>query len=510
MKLVEARYGIGAVPRVKRHHEIRIVDGVVGCYLDPMPKIIEELGPPQRGRTIASARPVRSRRDKSDLHADAETWILLVTSFANPINTAPSSAELIAMMADSRARTLDLIEGLESEQLLGPQLGIVNPLLWEIGHLAWFHEHFILRHLDNAAPVLNSADALYDSAAVHHDSRWSLPLPSLEDTLSYMRRVAGRLAARLDGREPSPAERYLYRLTTFHEDMHGEAFTYSRQTLGYPTPKFGRGFDDGDSGPLPGDTAVRGGTFRLGAEQDTSFAFDNEKWAHSVDVASFRIARAPVTNEEFAAFVADRGYERRSVWSDEGWAWRAAAHARHPIYWREAAHGHFDVRRFDQITPMAMHQPVVNVGWYEADAFCRWAGRRLPSEAEWEFAASMTPDGVKRLYPWGEGSGTAARANLDGIRLGCCDVASYPEGDSAFGCRQMIGNVWEWTSSNFLPYPGFSPDIYADYSVPAFGSCKVLRGGAWITRSRLINNRYRNYFPPNRRDVYAGFRTVAL
>ena len=192
--------------------------------------------------------------------------------------------------------------------------------------------------------------------------------------------------------------------------------------------------------------------------------------------------------------------------------WRCDVGARHPIYWQEAAPGHFDVRHFDQIAPLAPHQPVINVAWYEAEAFCRWAGRRLPSEAEWEFAASTAPcGGPKSRYPWGDTPTAAGLANLDGNRLGCCDVAAFAAGDSAVGCRQMIGNVWEWTSSDFLPFPGFSPDIYEDYSAPAFGSRrKVLRGGAWITRARMINNTYRNFFSPERRDVYAGFRTVAL
>ena len=417
------------------------------------------------------------------------------------------------MLRDSRARTLELVEGLDGEQLLGPMLGIVNPLLWEIGHLAWFQEHFVPRYLDNAAPVLEAADVLYDSSAVPHDTRWDLPLPSLADTLDYMRCVEARLVARLEGREPTDDERYLYRLVTFHEDMHGEAFTYSRQGLGYPAPRFAGRLDTVAAGPLPGDVAIPGGTVCLGtvpSDSSDNFAFDNEKWAHPVEVAPFRIARAPVTNEAFAAFVTDGGYRKRDLWDDAGWAWRIAADARHPIYWQVADDGRYEVRRFDALASLAPHQPVVNVSWYEAEAYCRWAGRRLPTEAEWEFAAATAPGETgERHYPWGD-TPDAGRANLDGYRLGCCDVAAFPEGDSAYGCRQMIGNVWEWTSSDFLPYPGFSPDIYRDYSVPAFGSCKVLRGGAWITRARMITNTYRNYFPPGRNDIYAGFRTVAV
>ena len=421
----------------------------------------------------------------------------------------PTTADLVAMLRNSRARTLELVAGLEDGQLLGPKLRIVNPLLWEIGHLAWFHEHFILRHLDGAATLRADADALYDSSAVHHDTRWDLPLPSLGATLAYMADVEAALAARIAGREPTQDERYLYRLTTFHEDMHGEAFTYSRQSLHWPAPVFaGAVAEVSTAGALPGDVDVPGGRFRLGAEPGTGFAFDNEKWAHAVEVAPFRIARAPVTNGEFAAFVADDGYGRRECWSEAGWTWREKERAHHPVYWRDEGGGRFAERRFDQTRPLAPHQPIMNVNWHEASAWCRWAGRRLPSEAEWEFAAAATPGG-KRDVPWGEALTANQCANLDGRRLGPVDVAAFAEGDSVWGCRQMIGNVWEWTASDFEPYPGFSPDIYADYSVPAFGKTKVLRGGAWITRGRMINSRYRNYFSPERRDIYAGFRTVA-
>ena len=162
---------------------------------------------------------------------------------------------------------------------------------------------------------------------------------------------------------------------------------------------------------------------------------------------------------------------------------------------------------------MAPGEPVIHVSWFEADAWCRWAGRRLPSEAEWEFAATMRPGAggslVKGRYPWGDAPPAASHANLDGFSLGCVDVAAYPEGDNAWGCRQLIGNVWEWTAYTFDPFPGFAPDDYKEYSIPLFGETKVLRGGAWMTRSRMITSTYRNYFGPERRDVFAGFRTCA-
>jgi gamma-glutamyl hercynylcysteine S-oxide synthase len=432
--------------------------------------------------------------------------------------TAPvATRQLQSMLRDCRARTLELVVDLAPDQLLGPQLDIVNPLLWEIGHLAWFHEHFALRRLEGRNSLLPDADALYDSSAVPHDDRWTLPLPSLDRTLDYMRSVQDALLGRLAGPTASEDESYLYQLVTFHEDMHDEAFIYTRQTLGYPEPKLadaGSPVDD-TVGPWPGDVHVPGGSFKLGSARNARFVFDNEKWAHPVAVRPFRISRAPVTNAEFAAFVEGGGYRQRKFWGDEGWRWRESVRAEHPLYWQPEGRG-FSVRRFHRSEPLPPHQPVVHVNWYEASAWCRWAGRRLPTELEWEVAASTEPvaeDGLgerKRLYPWGDAPPGRGHANLDGGALGCVDVAAYAAGDSAWGCRQMIGNVWEWTASVFEPYPGFSPDAYQDYSEPWFGTRKVLRGGSWATRGRMITNTYRNFFTPERRDVFAGFRTATL
>jgi len=179
------------------------------------------------------------------------------------------------------------------------------------------------------------------------------------------------------------------------------------------------------------------------------------------------------------------------------------------VYWRRADGG-WERRDFDRWVPLEMNHPVLHVSWYEAEAWCAWAGRRLPSEAEWEMAAaSDRAEGPKRRFPWGEANPTSACANLEGAAGGLLDVAALPDGDSAWGCRQMLGNVWEWTASDFGPYPGFVPDAYRDYSEPWFRTHKVLRGGAWTTRARLLRNTWRNFYTPDRRDVWAGFRTCA-
>ena len=433
-----------------------------------------------------------------------------------------AAPQLVQIVTDARERTLELVKDLADEQLNGPRMEIVNPFLWELRHAAFFYDVFLLRVLGSDKFLLEGAENLYDSFKIDHDHRWDLPLPTREKTLEYMRHVFDSVVGRLDSHEPSTKETYLYLLSILHEDMHGEAFTYMRQTLEYPAPELGILHDklnpvEIGRGPLPGDVEIPGATFQLGAPPDLPFVFDNEKWAHPVETPSFRIARAPVTNAEFADFVADRGYLRREFWSHQGWICRVKTGVQHPIYWKSGEKGWLR-RHFDTLVPLEEHAPVIHVNWHEAEAYCTWAGRRLPTEAEWEMAASAEPapdgNGIterKRRYPWGDEPPSPDRANLDSRFLGCVDVGAFPCGDSAFGCRQMIGNVWEWTASAFFPFPGFIVDSpYKAYSAPWFGYRKVLRGGGWATRSRLACNTYRNFFLPHRRDLFAGFRTCPI
>jgi iron(II)-dependent oxidoreductase len=261
---------------------------------------------------------------------------------------------------------------------------------------------------------------------------------------------------------------------------------------------------------------VPGGTYQLGATRDMPFVFDNEKWAHPVQVNPFQIAGTAVTNAEYAAFVEGGGYRRQEWWSKAGEQWRQEVQAEHPVYWKRESPNRWLRRHFQEHVPLEDEFPVIHVNCFEAEAYCRWAGRRLPTEAEWEMAASteFEPDGTprarKRRFPWGDEPPGRAQANLGWKAMGCVKADALAEGDSAVGCRQMIGNVWEWTASDFLPYPGFVLDPYKEYSEPWFGTRRALRGGCWVTRSRLIRNTWRNYYTPDRRDVWAGFRTCAL
>ncbi|MGH2367998.1 MAG: SUMF1/EgtB/PvdO family nonheme iron enzyme [Chloroflexota bacterium] len=363
---------------------------------------------------------------------------------------------------------------------------------------------------------------MYDSTTIPHSVRWDLPLPDKAGTLRYLRDVRAAVLDRLARHGDDGRLRYYALYALLHEDMHTEALTYTRQNLAYPAPRLSVAPVPTDGGgPLPGDVGVPGGAFLLGAPPDEPFVFDNEQWAHSVEVRPFVIARAPVTQQAFAAFVDDGGYRRRELWSEAGWRWREGSGAEQPVYWRRAGHG-WERRDFDRWVALEAHRPVINVNWYEVEAYCRWAGRRLPTEAEWEAAAVGEPaaDGSrlaprKRRFPWGDDPPTPERASLDWRAMGCLNVGALPAGDSAFGCRQMIGNVWEWTSSPFQPYPGFQADeAYPEYSAPWFETeqspRKVLRGGCWATTARLIRATWRNFYPADRRNVWAGFRTCAL
>jgi iron(II)-dependent oxidoreductase len=425
--------------------------------------------------------------------------------------TGTTAQSLIGALLDARRVELGLLEGLGDAQLLGVRGHFLEPPIWEMGHVGWFQEYWLLRRLDGAGPLLSGADGIYDAFNVSYTRRWDHAFPSRAETLAYITTVLERSVARLESREPDGDDTYFYTLVAQHEDMHAENLTVILQTLGHARPPalVAAGAPPTvDPAFRRHDVAVPGGTFMLGASPDEPFVFDNEKWAHPVEVAPFRIAATPVTNEEFQAFVEDGGYRRRECWGRRGWDWRRREGAEHPLFWRRVGHRWFE-QRFNLFVPLDPWHPVVHVSWYEAEAFCRWAGRRLPTEAEWEMAATFDPaTGTKRRFPWGDSPPTPERANLDSVHAETLDVRALPAGDSPVGCRQMIGNVWEWVADTFEPYPGFVCDPYKEYSAPYFGDKKVLKGGCWATRSRVIRATWRNFFKRQRRNVLAGFRTV--
>ncbi|HCX28841.1 MAG TPA: ergothioneine biosynthesis protein EgtB, partial [Blastocatellia bacterium] len=348
-----------------------------------------------------------------------------------------TNAQLIEALKEARARTVELVSDLSEEQLIGPRLPIVNPLLWEIGHLAWFQEFWVLRHLGSQEPILKHGDELYDSARVAHDTRWDLPLLERDETLAYMAQVLERVIDQASCQSHTLRdadgfdEDYFLNLVLLHEQMHDEAITYTRQTLSYPAPTIGIAGKQAEKvglaneGQLPetnppvtqtdlsDDAEIPRGKFTLGSPSQQGFVFDNEQLAHEVEIGAFAISKTAVTNGEFKQFVEDGGYRRSELWTAEGWKWRTSVAAEHPVYWRVEGSGRWLRRNFDEWVRLDERLPIIHVSWYEADAYCRWSGRRLPAEGEWEVAASAAPTaggrGIttdKRRYPWGDDSPT--------------------------------------------------------------------------------------------------------
>ena len=407
-------------------------------------------------------------------------------------------------MQDARERTLGCYAHLDLASLEVACIPIVNPPLWELSHIAWFQELWCLRQGVNAEgrpSLLEGSDALFDSSAIAHDTRWHLPYPPERILRAY---IGDTLDATLEALAATPEDRrYFFDLALRHEDMHAEALRMTLQTLGLPAPSVATQEAPRTPGDPARDIAFAGGPFEMGtARSERRFTFDNEKWAHAVRVGPFAMASHPVTQGEFAAFVEEGGYLRRELWTDEGWEWRKGTNRTAPRHWERD--GGWHARRFDRMEPINPAAPMVHVTLHEARAWCRWAGRRLPSEAEWEFAARN--GGAADRYPWGDEPGEGL-----GLDRHCAGPAMVADpAPSRSGLRLMLGGVWEWTDSPFAPYPGFAPDPYGDYSQPWFHSHFVLRGGSFATRSRLVHNRFRNFYLPDRDDVFAGFRTCAV
>jgi iron(II)-dependent oxidoreductase len=372
---------------------------------------------------------------------------------------------------------------------------------------------------------------------IAHADRWRLAELTWQGVHDYLGRVLDATSERLD-RDPQ-ADLYFPLLALLHEDMHAEAFLMALQTLGLPAPLRPCAPGLPSSAPLATqEIAFAGGRFMMGTRrvgeagstedepararpQERSaasaegtqaspraaggdFVFDNELDAYAVDLAPFALAATTVTQGEYCRFVEAGGYREPRWWSHDGWAWRERTQALHPRYWQRDG-ADWQVRRFDRLEPLAADLPMIHVNAYEAEAYAGFAGARLPTEAEWEFAARAGLDQDAR-YPWGDAPLAPGAVNLDYHFGRPVAAAALPQADSRGGLRQLLGNVWEWTASAFLPYPGFAPGPYREYSQPWFGDHRVLRGGSFATRSRLVHNRWRNFYTPDRNDVFAGIR----
>lgn len=438
---------------------------------------------------------------------------------------------LIQALKNTHQKVFDLVNTLGDEQLSIPYHPGVNPPLWEIGHAAFFFEVFILKGLDKAGSFDPSMDDIWDSFNIDHEDRWKPGMiPSKDNTLHYVDEIHKRILARIEKNELSQDDLYLYKYAIFHQNMHIESLIWARQTMGYKKMEFAEiGNKDiplGAESSL-GDAKIPAGCYWIGMPANSEnfasddFAFDNEKPGFEIDIESFSISKTLVSNQEFLAFVEDGGYENEALWSWGGKKWLRTEHdfgippkkqiglAKQPLYWKQE-NGKWLERHFDQWKLLVPEYPVTHISHFEAEAFCNWAGRRLPTEYEWEVAALDNQKGQeRRKFPWGN-SMDASKVDMDGGHVAHIPVTAYPEGDSVFGCRQMLGTVWEWTATQYLPYDGFTVDMYVFMSILQFGYHKTTKGGSCATSSSLIRGSYRQAYLPDRTDVFVGFRTCAL
>jgi len=426
-----------------------------------------------------------------------------------------TAAEITALLGEARARTLLLVEPLSEDDLRRQHDPLMSPIVWDLGHIGHFEEVWLLEKLDASDVSGEGLRGIYNPFTNPRATRDALPLPTISECREYLARVRAAVLERLPSLDlcaPTPLLRggFVFSMVAQHEYQHNETILQTLQLKqGAPyTPE--RGLEApgvASDAPEPG-RMVRfpGGEVVLGTD-DRSVAYDNERPAHEVRLDPFWIDVHPVTNGEYLAFVEGGGYAERHVWSEAGWAWKQQERLGAPKYWSPSGAG-WTGRFMDRTVALDPLRPVSHVCYWEAEAYARWAGKRLPTEAEWEAAASWDPfTRTKRAYPWGDDAPTSERANLDALLFETTRVGSHPAGVSPIGCWDMIGNVWEWTSSDFGGYPGYGTFPYPEYSEVFFGDeYKVLRGGSWATRFGAVRNTFRNWDYPIRRQIFSGVR----
>ncbi|HUR94188.1 MAG TPA: ergothioneine biosynthesis protein EgtB [Gemmatimonadales bacterium] len=429
---------------------------------------------------------------------------------------APSrlSPEIIAdQLLEARARTLLLAAPLTDEDLHLQHDPLMSPILWDLGHIAHFEELWLTQNLDGPIKFVEMP-GLYNPFEHPRSSRGALALPNLEECRDIMDEIRGRVLARLisadfDAAQPLLHDGFVYRMVLQHEYQHNETILQTLQLKrGAPYRPLARLEPNAATDAVAAGAMVRfpGGPVRIGTD-DRSAAYDNERPEHTVDMAPFWIDAHPVSNQDFLVFIGAGGYEAREHWSEAGWSWRVESGASAPKYWN-LTDGLWTTRSMDRIGPVDPRHPVCHVSWYEAEAFARYAGKRLPTEIEWEAAATWDPvAGRKLAFPWGEAPLDRSLANVDQLSFGTAPIGSYPGNVSPIGCHGMIGDVWEWTASDFGPWPGFESFPYKEYSEVFFGpDYKVLRGGSWATRPGAVRSTFRNWDYPIRRQIFSGFR----
>ena len=417
-----------------------------------------------------------------------------------------------------RDRSLGLTTGvLDETELLAQHSRLMSPLVWDLAHVGNYEELWLLREAAGIEAMRPELDDIYDAFEHPRATRPTLPLLKPAEAGDYIGLVRRKVLDALDRIRLDPSRALLDRGFVFgmvlqHEHQHDETMLATHQLRrGDPV------FPATDALPAPGalitsaEVLVPGGPFTMGTSTD-SWALDNERPAHQVDVAPYLIDTVPVSNAAYRAFVEAGGYDDERLWTAAGWRWRCESGKRSPAFWfREGGpSGTWLRRRFARVEPLPDDEPVQHVCWFEADAYARWAGRRLPTEAEWEKAASWDPaTGATTRFPWGDEAPTDERANLGQTRYRPTAAGSYPAGASPCGALQMVGDVWEWTSSEFTGYPGFRSFPYREYSEVFFDDgYKVLRGGCWATDPLACRTTFRNWDHPIRRQIFSGFRTA--
>jgi iron(II)-dependent oxidoreductase len=426
-----------------------------------------------------------------------------------------SKGDVISLLDEARQRTLLLTQSL-SEHDLGVQHDpLMSPILWDLGHIGHFEEVWLLEMLDGGDSSSEGLRGIYNPFEHPRATRADLDLPTYAECGEYLDAVRQTALERLAVEDQSAdsdllRDGFVYRMVLQHEYQHNETILQTLQLKGgepyHPVRTAGPSAVPPEAPPPGSMVRFPGGQIRHGTD-DRSAAYDNERPAHQVEIPPFRIGAHAVTNGEYLGFMEDGGYDRSDAWSADGWAWKKKEGLVSPKYWARGASG-WQERSFDATEPIDHTRPVCHICYWEADAYARWAGLRLPTEAEWEAAASWNPTGAtKSIYPWGDAAPAEHAANLDARSFRPAPIGSYPAGVSAVGCWGMLGDVWEWTSTDFYAYPGYETFPYPEYSEVFFGDeHKVLRGGAWATRFGATRNTFRNWDYPIRRQIFSGVR----
>jgi gamma-glutamyl hercynylcysteine S-oxide synthase len=417
-------------------------------------------------------------------------------------------------LAAARERTHLLTDAVDDDDLARQHSPLMSPLVWDLAHIANQEELWLLRAVGGREPMRPEIDPLYDAFEHPRAERPTLPLLAPAEARAYVREVRGRVLGLLETTgftgTPLVTNGFAFGMVAQHEQQHDETMLITHQLRKgapalsalppEPAPP--------DAIGLPAEVLVPGGPFTMGTSSEP-WALDNERPAHTVAVRSFYLDTTPVSNAAYEAFITAGGYDDQRWWSAAGWAHRQRAGLQAPLYWRREGNGWLRTR-FGVTEPVPPAEPVLHVCWYEAEAYARWAGRRLPTEAEWEKAARFDPaSGRSRRFPWGDADPSPGLANLGQRHLQPAPVGSYPAGAAPSGARQLVGDVWEWTSSDFLPYPGFRAWPYPEYSEVFFGrEYKMLRGGSFAVGPVACRGTFRNWDYPVRRQIFAGFRTA--